>query len=126
VFNASPDGVAVVDREGIIRAVNPKVEQMFGYEVDELLGQRVEVLLPEQARAAHEGHREGFVRDPHDRPMGIGLDLRAVRSDGTEFPVEVSLSPWRRGDDDLRIICSIRDVSAYRRLQTFSEGALRA
>lgn len=126
VFDAAPDGFAVVDGEGRIRAVNPKMEQMFGWSADELEGQPVEVLLPAAVRSAHVDHREAFSRNPHDRPMGVGLDLRGRRKDGTEFPVEVSLSPWRRGPRDLRVICTIRDVSAYRRLRSFSEGALRA
>lgn len=126
VFNAAPDGFLVVDETGNIRAANPKVEQMFGWSAEEIDGEPVEMLLPERLRGAHEGYRGTFVRNPHDRPMGVGLDLRAVRKDGSEFPVEVSLSPWRREEGDLRVICSIRDVSAYRRLQDFSEGALRA
>ncbi|MDX1493513.1 MAG: PAS domain-containing sensor histidine kinase [Longimicrobiales bacterium] len=126
VFDAAPDGVAVVDSEGVIRAANPKMEQIFGWPPQELVGQTVEVLLPEAVRDVHRGHRAGFVRRPHDRPMGVGLDLRGVRKDGTDFPVEVSLSPWQREGGELRIICSVRDVSAYRRLRNFSEGALRA
>lgn len=126
VFDAAPDGVAVIDESGVIRAVNPKMEQMFGWSADELEGRPVEVLIPEAAREAHEGYRTSFMRNPHDRPMGVGLDLVGLRKDGTEFPVEVSLSPWRREEGGLRIICSVRDVSSYRRLQNFSEGALRA
>lgn len=126
IFDATPDGVAVVDSEGVIQAANPKMEQLFGWAVEELVGQSVEILLPEALREAHRGHRAGFVRRPHDRPMGVGLDLRGLRRDGTDFPVEVSLSPWQREGGDLRIICSVRDVSAYRRLRNFSEGALRA
>lgn len=126
IFDGAPDGFVVVDQAGTIRAVNPKVEQMFGWAAAELEGEPVEVLLPERLREAHEGQRASFVRNPHDRPMGVGLDLRARRKDGSEFPVEVSLSPWRREEGDLSVICSLRDVSAYRRLQNFSEGALRA
>lgn len=126
VFDAAPDGFLVVDEAGTIRASNPKVEQMFGWTAEEIEGRPVELLLPDRLRRAHEDHRETFVRNPHDRPMGVGLDLRAIRKDGSEFPVEVSLSPWRRDEGGLRVICSIRDVSSYRRLQNFSEGALRA
>lgn len=126
VFEAAPDGFVVVDETGTILAVNPKVEQMFGWTASDLEGEHVELLIPEHMRGAHEDHREDFVRQPYDRPMGVGLDLRARRRDGGEFPVEVSLSPWRRDEGALRIICSIRDVSAQRRLQNFSEGALRA
>lgn len=126
VFDASPDGVAVVDDEGYIRAVNPKIEQLFGWTADELVGEPVEILLPERLREAHRGHRGAWMRAPQDRPMGVGMELLAVRRDGTEFPVEVSLSSWRHEEGDVRVVCSIRDVSEARRLRNFSEGALRA
>lgn len=126
VFDAAPDGVVVVDRSGLIRAVNPKVEQLFGWVAAELEERPIEVLIPKDVHAAHREHRASFVRNPHDRPMGAGLELYGQRKDGTRFPIEVSLSPWRRGGDDLRVICSVRDISAIRRLQNFSEGALRA
>ena len=126
IFDASPDGLLVVDRDGVIRAANPRVEELFGWGTDELLGQSVDVLVPESVGEAHTAHRSRFVADPHNRPMGVGLDLRGKRKDGSTFPVEISLSPWRPPDGDLRIICTVRDVSDYRRLQDFSEGALRA
>lgn len=126
VFDAAPDGCVVVDQDGTIRAANPKVEQLFGWKLSDIVGQSVDVLLPEALRGGHGAHRDRFARNPHGRPMGAGLDLRAQRRDGSTFSVEVSLSPWREEDHDLRIICSIRDVSSYRRLQNFSEGALRA
>jgi PAS domain S-box-containing protein len=126
VFDAAPDGVVVVDSGGVIRAVNPKVEQMFGWVADDLEGEPIEVLIPEEVRGAHQKHRTAFVRNPHDRPMGVGLELYGRRKDGSRFPIEVSLSPWRRDGDGLRVICSVRDISAIRRLQNFSEGALRA
>jgi len=126
VFDAAPDGFVVVSADGLIRAANPKVEQMFGWRAGKLEGEPVETLLPEAMRHAHHGHRAAFQRQPHDRPMGAGLDLRARRRDGTEFPVEVSLSPWTREEGDVQVICSIRDVTSVRRLQNFSDGALRA
>lgn len=126
VFEAAPDGVVVVDSDGAIRAANPKVAQLFGWTISDLAGQPVEVLVPEYQRERHVAHRAAFTAHPHDRPMGAGLDLRGRRRDGSEFPIEVSLSPWLQPDEELRIVCSIRDVSAVRRLQNFSEGALRA
>lgn len=126
IFNAAPDACAIVDASGVIRVVNPKVEAMFGWSADELVGQPVEVLLPDALREAHEHHRAEYMERPRARPMGVGLELRARRRDGSEFPVEISLSPWQNVEEKPRIICSIRDVSSYRRLQTFSEGALRA
>jgi len=125
VFDAAPDGYVIVATDGIIRAINPRIEKLFGWTSDDLVGQPVEVLLPERYLDVHEGHRRGFSENPHNREMGAGLDLRARRKDGGEFPVEISLSPWRRGDE-VMVICSVRDVSEVRRLQDFSEGALRA
>lgn len=126
VFDAAPDGFLVIGSDGLIRAVNPKVEELFGWSSEELEGQSVELLLPDSVRRHHVDHRARFVREPHNRPMGVGLDLRGQRRDGTTFPVEVSLSPWDRDGDSVQVICSVRDVSAYRRLRDFSAAALRA
>lgn len=126
IFNASPDGLLVVDTGGVIRAANPRVEDLFGWKAEDLTGRSVDILVPETVGAAHGAHRSRFVQDPHNRPMGVGLDLRGRRKDGSTFPVEISLSPWTPADGDMRIICTVRDVSDYRRLQNFSEGALRA
>jgi len=126
IFEASPDGCLVVDRGGCIRAANPRVQSLFGWAPEELVGESVDMLVPEILRKAHAAHRERFVSDPHNRPMGVGLDLRGQHKNGTTFPVEVSLSPWVEGEGDVRVICTVRDVSEYRRLQNFSEGALRA
>jgi PAS domain S-box-containing protein len=126
IFEASPDGCLVVDRSGTIRAANPRVQELFGWAPEELEGQKVEVLVPEMHREAHSGHRTRFVADPHNRPMGVGLDLRGRRRDGSTFPVEISLSPWAADDSDLRVICTVRDVTEYTRLRNFSEGALQA
>jgi PAS domain S-box-containing protein len=126
IFDASPDGLLVVDRDGVIRAANPRMEELFGWTAEELTGRSVEALVPEGVGEAHRAHRDRFVADPHNRPMGVGLDLRGRRKDGSTFPVEISLSPWTPSDGEMRIICTVRDVSDYRRLQNFSEGALRA
>jgi len=126
IFEASPDGLLIVDRDGIIRAANPRVEELFGWGADELEGRTIDALVPEAVAEAHKGHRARFVSDPHNRPMGVGLDLRGRRKDGSTFPVEISLSPWHRDNSEIRVICTVRDVTDYRRLQNFSEGALRA
>lgn len=126
MFDASPDGCLVVGHDGTIRGANRRVEELFGWAPEELVGERIELLVPDTLRKAHEAQRAGFIADPHTRPMGVGLDLRARRKDGSTFPVEISLSPWRQSERTLRIICTVRDVTEYRRLRTFSAGALRA
>lgn len=126
VFDASPDGLLVVGRDGRIRGANRRVEELFGWSPDELKGEPIEVLVPEALRGTHEGHRTAFIADPHTRPMGVGLDLRARRKDGSTFAAEISLSPWRKDTETLRIVCTVRDVTEQRRLRTFSAGALQA
>lgn len=125
VFDRLPDGILIVNHEGLIREVNAKAEAMLGYRREELLDEPVERLLSPALAAIHRDHRERFVERPHVRPMGMGLDLRARRKDGTEFDVEISLSPWQGGRGP-RVICSIRDITAVKRLRDFSEGAIRS
>jgi PAS domain S-box-containing protein len=112
LLESAPDGVVIVDAAGLIQIVNRQTEVLFGYPREELLGQPVEVLLPERFRGRHTGHRAGYQRDPHTRPMGTGLELFGRRRDGSEFPVEISLSPMTSEDDDVVIISNIRDVTA--------------
>ena len=128
MFMAAPDGYLVVDADGIIKEANPKAETLFGWSREELVGASVEMLVPESLRGRHQGHRATFMAHPRDRPMGVGLDLLGRRKDGSTFPVEISLSPWDRGEDreGVRIICAVRDVTDHRRLRDFSAGALRA
>lgn len=125
VFEASPDGIVLVDEEGRIREANPKITELFGYGREELLGRAVEVLVPEAARESHRGKRTDFQAHPHVRPMGIGLELTGMRRDGSEFPVEISLSPMQTGRG-LFVIATIRDVSQRFRLRAFGLSALRA
>lgn len=125
VFRAAPDGILLVDPEGRIRDLNPKAEELFRWDRDELIGERVEVLVPEGVRDVHARHRKRYGDDPKPRPMGIGMELRGRRKDGTEFPVEISLSPIHRGDD-VFVIATVRDVTQRSRLRDFGAGALRA
>jgi len=113
LLDAAPDAVVIVDAAGVVRTVNRQTEQLFGYSREELLGQPVEALMPERLRGRHTGHRAGYSAEPHTRPMGIGLELFGLRQDGSEFPVEISLSPVQSGDSQL-VISIIRDIS-YRR-----------
>ncbi len=125
VFDASPDGMLIVGEDGRILAANRQCRALFGYEPAELEGQEIELLVPEAEREAHTRHRGQYVRHPHPRPMGVGLNLQGRRKDGTTFPAEISLSPLRT-DGGLRVICAVRDVTLQKRLQSFSEAALRA
>jgi two-component system NtrC family sensor kinase len=110
LLEAAPDAIVIVDAAGRIVIANSQAERLFGYDRALLIGQPVDVLLPERVRARHTQHRAGYVRDPHTRPMGIGKDLVAQRRDGSEFPVEISLSPLQT-EDGLLITSVIRDIS---------------
>jgi PAS domain S-box-containing protein len=104
------DSIVVVDAEGRIMLVNGRAEAMFGYERAELIGQPVEVLIPHARREQHVAHRAGYLAAPRVRPMGLGLDLAGLRKDGTEFPVEVSLSHVATAEGP-RIIAFVTDIT---------------
>jgi PAS domain S-box-containing protein len=107
---SSPNGLLVVDATGTIQLVNREVERLFGYDRSELLGQPVEMLVPERYRGHHPGFRSGFTHSPQARAMGAGRDLYAVRKDGSEFPVEIGLTPVTTAEG-LSIITAIVDIS---------------
>lgn len=112
----APDAILQVDSMGQIILANRTAELVFGYSRDELIGTSVDALVPENARARHPAHRKGFEAAGESRPMGIGLDLHAVRKDGTEFPVEISLSP-NRTEGGVNITAVIRDVTERKRTE---------
>jgi PAS domain S-box-containing protein len=111
LLEAAPDAVVVVDAQGRIVFANAQTEHLFGYPVGTLLGEPVEVLVPEHARASHVRRREAYSAAPRTRPMGSGLELHGRKRDGTSIPIEISLSPVQTGDGRL-VSASIRDVSA--------------
>lgn len=110
LVETAPDAIVIADREGRITLVNTQAEQMFGHARDEMLDRPVEMLLPERSHGTHVRHRATYQAAPRTRPMGAGLDLLARRRDGTEFPVEVSLSP-RNMQGELLVTSIIRDVT---------------
>jgi PAS domain S-box-containing protein len=116
VLESGPDAVVVADASGRIVLVNSLVERMFGYPRTELIGGAIETLVPPDWRSRHAKHRDAYAADPHPRPVGAGLDLRARRRDGTEFPVEISRSPIETEDGTL-IASAIRDVSERRQAE---------
>lgn len=115
LFAHANEGILVTQDTGEILLVNPAAAAMFGYGPQELVGQMVDVLIPESLRRGHVRHRENFRQNPHARSMGLGLELRGCRKDGSEFPVEVSLSPYQEGEG-VFIIAFIIDVTIRQRL----------
>ncbi len=117
LVDAAPDGLIVCDREGKILLVNAEGIRMFGYSAEELVGTSVDILVPASIRPRHHTHVTGYTGAPRLRPMGSGLDLLGTRKDGTEFPVEISLSPIQ-SERGLLITAGIRDISERRALES--------
>jgi PAS domain S-box-containing protein len=115
-LDAAPDAMLIIDASGIIRFANQQVSALFGYAHDEIIGQSIEKLMPERFRARHVGHREHYVSTVRVRPMGAGLDLFGRRRNGTEFPVEISLSPIEDVGRTL-VAAAIRDVTDRKRVE---------
>lgn len=111
-----PDSIIVVDSAGRLCDLNPQTERLFGYSRGELLGGQVEMLIPERLRKAHVQHRARYLTEPRMRPMGVNLDLRARRKDGTEFPVDILLSPIATGKGEY-VLAVVRDITERKRIE---------
>jgi PAS domain S-box-containing protein len=116
LLELAPDAIVIVDRHGQVSIVNRRTEEMFGYDRDELLGQPIEILIPERFRERHVGHRDGYIANPRTRPMGTGMELFGRRKDGTDFPVEVSLSPLE-DPAGMLVTSIIRDITDRKRVE---------
>ncbi len=116
LLESMPDGILMVDQEGRIVHSNSQAEALFGYQKGELRGQSIEQLLPGRFRGMHAGHRSNYFGQPRPRTMGMGLELYGLRKDGTEFPVEISLSPMRTEDGTL-VVSAIRDISGRKKAE---------
>lgn len=125
LLEAAPDAMVVIDQSGTIVLVNAQTETVFGYAREELLGNPVEVLVPASLHELHRRHRREYVAEPHVRSMGSGLDLKARRKNGSEFPVEISLAPLKT-EGQMLISAAVRDVSHKRREERLFRGLLEA
>ena len=128
LFEFSPDAIVVSSPAGLITNTNAQVERIFGFRREELLGQPVEILVPERFRGGHPQHRETYRAQATLRPMGAGLELFGMRKDGTEFPVDMMLSPVETAEGKV-VLSVIRDISEREKVQKAlrrSEEQLRA
>jgi PAS domain S-box-containing protein len=124
VLDSAPDAMIIIDSAGVILFANRQVSALFGHESADIVGKNIEVLLPERVRQRHMGHRRAYTDNVRVRPMGAGLALFGMRKDGTEFPVEISLSPIEQ-DGKVMVAAAIRDVTERKLAQQALEEARR-
>jgi PAS domain S-box-containing protein len=125
LLEAAPDGMVIVDHQGTIVMVNAQMERLFGHNREDVIGRHVEMLVPTRFKDVHPFHRGQYVKNPRIRPMGADLELYALRKDGVEFPVEISLSPMESEEDNL-IIAAIRDITERKRAEEKFRGLLES
>jgi PAS domain S-box-containing protein len=124
LLESAPDGIVVVDSTGTIVIINSQTERMFGYTRQELVGQHIELLVPDRFRPKHVHDRDSYAADPRTRPMGAGRSLTGRKRDGTEFPVEISLSPLAT-EQGVLVMSIVRDITDRRRAEEQIQASLR-
>jgi diguanylate cyclase (GGDEF)-like protein/PAS domain S-box-containing protein len=117
LLESAPDAMILVDRDGVIVRANQQAERLFGHQREKLIGAPVEILLPSRFRTAHRRERGGYTAAPVSRPMGEGQELLAMRADGSEFPVDISLSPIQTAGGEVLYAAAVRDITQRRRVE---------